>query len=52
MRTMRRFAADQSGATAIEYGLICALVFMVVVGAIQNFAQKTNDMYNNIAAKL
>lgn len=52
MLTLRRFACDASGATAIEYGLICALVFLVVVGAIQTFAQKTTDMYNNIAGKL
>ena len=52
MQSFRNFARDEGGATAIEYGLICALVFMVVVGAIQTFAQKTNDMYNNIAGKL
>ena len=29
--TFRRFVADQSGATAIEYGLICALIAIVLV---------------------
>lgn len=33
-----RFLADESGAVAIEYGLICALVFLVIVGTMQTVA--------------
>jgi pilus assembly protein Flp/PilA len=29
--TIRRFSADESGTTAIEYGLICAMIAMVVI---------------------
>jgi pilus assembly protein Flp/PilA len=29
--TIRRLWADESGATAIEYGLICAMIAMVVI---------------------
>jgi Flp pilus assembly pilin Flp len=29
-----RFALDESGATAIEYGLIAAFVFVVIIGAL------------------
>jgi pilus assembly protein Flp/PilA len=29
--TIRRFLADESGATAIEYGLICAMIAVVVI---------------------
>jgi pilus assembly protein Flp/PilA len=29
-----RFIADQSGATAIEYGLIAALIAVVIIGAV------------------
>lgn len=50
--TLRMFLRDEKGATAIEYGLICALVFMAVVGSIQVFAGKTTDMYNTIANRL
>ncbi|MBL8587579.1 MAG: Flp family type IVb pilin, partial [Methylobacteriaceae bacterium] len=46
MSIAKRFLSDESGATAIEYGLICALVFMVAVGAIEVFAGKTVGMYN------
>ena len=28
--TIRRFWADESGATAIEYGLICAMIALVI----------------------
>ena len=31
LRTFRRLFADQSGVTAIEYGLICALIAIVLV---------------------
>ena len=31
LRTFRRLLADQSGATAIEYGLICALISIILI---------------------
>ena len=38
-RFARRFAADRSGATAIEYGLIVALIFVCIVITVQSRAQ-------------
>ena len=35
-----RFAADQSGATAIEYGLIAALIAVAIIGAITTVGTK------------
>ena len=32
--TIRRFLADESGATAIEYGLICAMIALVVIAMV------------------
>lgn len=32
-RLISRLIADERGATMLEYGLICALIFMVAVGA-------------------
>jgi pilus assembly protein Flp/PilA len=29
---VRRFWSDESGATAIEYGLICAMISVVIIG--------------------
>jgi len=35
---MKRFLTDQSGATAIEYGLICAVIAMVIIGALTSLS--------------
>lgn len=40
---VRRFARCESGQTAIEYALIMALIFLVIVGAITTFAQNATD---------
>jgi pilus assembly protein Flp/PilA len=45
----RRFLKDTSGSTMIEYGLIMALVFLAIVGALRIFADRTNGMYNYIS---
>lgn len=37
-----RFLRDEGGATAIEYGLICALIFLAIVGSINAFANAQN----------
>jgi pilus assembly protein Flp/PilA len=31
---LRHFAADKSGATAIEYGLICAIIALAILAAL------------------
>jgi pilus assembly protein Flp/PilA len=31
MKTVRRFLADESGATAIEYGLIAAAISLAII---------------------
>lgn len=33
VRTIKAFLADQDGATAIEYGLIAALVSLAIIGS-------------------
>jgi pilus assembly protein Flp/PilA len=47
--SLKAFAADQSGATAIEYGLIISLIFLVCVTAIGTFSGNAVAMFNNIA---
>jgi len=34
MQNIKRFIRDESGATAIEYGLIAALIAVVIIGAV------------------
>jgi pilus assembly protein Flp/PilA len=37
-----RFVADESGATAIEYGLIVALIAVVIIGAVTTLGTSLN----------
>ena len=40
---------DRKGATAVEYGLIVALIVVVVIGALTTFASTTVGMWNDVA---
>ncbi len=42
------FAKDESGATAIEYALIMALIFLAIVTALAAYANATNSLYTKI----
>lgn len=42
----------QRGATAVEYGLILALIVLAMLGALSNFATKANGMWNNVATEV
>ena len=46
---IRRLAAAQSGATAVEYGLIVALIFVVAIGAIGMVAERTVGMWQRVS---
>ena len=52
MSIIIHFFQDESGATAIEYGLIAALVVLAAVGAITTFANATISMYAVIEAAI
>ncbi len=52
LRGFSAFGKDTSGATAIEYGLIVALIFLAIVGAIRSYTQSTSDMYNEVTTTL
>lgn len=47
-----RFAKDESGATAIEYGLIAALVAVVCIGAWTSLGTNMSAKFTGIADKL
>jgi len=47
-----KFIANESGATAIEYGLIAALIAVVVIGAISQIGTNLTASYTNIATQL
>jgi len=41
--------ADERGATAVEYGLIVACIFLAIVGGLSAFAGNETAMYANIS---
>lgn len=52
IRLVLNLARDCKGATAIEYGLILALVFLAMVGAVRGLAGATTDMWGNVSTKV
>ncbi|MFL6830472.1 MAG: Flp family type IVb pilin [Sphingomicrobium sp.] len=49
---MRKLGGDARGATAIEYGLICALIAIAIVGALEKLGGGANGMWTILAAKV
>jgi len=47
-KLMTRFSKDESGATAIEYGLIAALIAVVLIGALTFMGSSLNTKFNAI----
>ena len=47
-----KFAKDESGATAIEYGLIVALIAVVIVTAVTNLGNKLNTAFKTVGNKI
>ena len=43
---------DNSGATAIEYGLIAALIAVAAIGAMRGIGTKLNSTFNNVSGSL
>lgn len=49
---LKRFKNDESGATAIEYGLIAALIGVVIIGGATMVGNNLNTTFENIAGNL
>jgi pilus assembly protein Flp/PilA len=47
-----RFLKDESGATAIEYGLIAALIAVVIIGATTAIGTNLSTKFNTVATTL
>jgi pilus assembly protein Flp/PilA len=48
----RRLLRDESGVTAIEYGLIAALVAVVIIGTVKTVGANLKTTFNSIATNL
>jgi pilus assembly protein Flp/PilA len=49
---IQRFAADEQGATAIEYGLIAAGISVAIITVVQGLGTKLSSTFDNISSKL
>jgi pilus assembly protein Flp/PilA len=50
---LRRFAADENGASAVEYGLLAALIALTIFAAISSVGQGIkNTLYGQIVTAL
>jgi pilus assembly protein Flp/PilA len=51
-KTLKAFACDESGVTAIEYGLIAALVAVAAVSAFTALGGKLTSVFNGVSGKM
>jgi pilus assembly protein Flp/PilA len=49
---LKRFLKNEDGATAIEYGLIAALIGVAIILAVTAVGDGLNNTFNNVAAEL
>ncbi len=52
MSTLFRFAADETGATAIEYGLIAAILGVGIIASLQSLKNSLTAMFDQVNANL
>ena len=52
IKNIREFFADESGATAIEYGLIAALVSVAGIVALEAMGTSLSSMFSSVSTKL
>ena len=48
IRTMRRLRSDKRGATAIEYGLIAALIGVAIITSVSRLGGGSNGMWTKL----
>lgn len=52
LETIRSFIRSEEGATAVEYGLIAALIVIAMMTALGNVAASTSEMWNMITNEI
>jgi pilus assembly protein Flp/PilA len=52
MKNVMKFLKNKSGATAIEYGLIAALIAVAVIGGVSQLGSNANTTFTKVAAKM
>ena len=52
MSILTSFVRDESGATAIEYGLIAAGIAVAIITVVQGLGTKLSDTFSNITTAI
>jgi pilus assembly protein Flp/PilA len=52
VQSIKKFIADESGATAIEYGLIAAGIAIAIITAVKGVGTALNSTFNNVSSNL
>ncbi len=52
LKRFKQFCGDESGATAIEYGLIAALVSVAAIGALTTMGESLESMFGTVSTAL
>jgi pilus assembly protein Flp/PilA len=52
MQFLKRLTTDDAGATAIEYGLIAALIAVAIIAAASSVGTSLSSTFNNVATSL
>jgi pilus assembly protein Flp/PilA len=52
MKSLLNFAKDESGATAIEYGLIAAGISVAIIAVLQGLGSKLNTTFTSVQTAL
>jgi pilus assembly protein Flp/PilA len=50
MKTVRKIFTNKKGATAIEYGLIAALIAVAAIAAMQGLGNQLTKTFNNVSS--
>jgi pilus assembly protein Flp/PilA len=52
MKRIKNFFKDESGTSAVEYGLLCALIACVIIAAVTLLGQNISSVFNNAATSI
>lgn len=52
MQFMRKMLKNEKGATAIEYGLIAALIAVAAIGAMSSLGTNLKNTFNKVSTNL
>jgi pilus assembly protein Flp/PilA len=52
MNALKNFVQDESGASAVEYGLLVALIAVVIIGAVTALGTSISNVFSTVSSKV